>query len=492
MIMIKIRSNLLFKPLLLILPLLLTLTACGGSASDDGTTDPPVDEITVPGDTSLPEPLRTIEAGPDNYRSQLSALQPGDWLQLSAGTYRDGLPLRDLTGSPEHPIVISGPTSGEPAVFLARSGANTVSLRNVAHVVIRHLHLDGQQLNVAGVVAEANSDWSHHITLEHLRIRNHDRSQGNTGITTRSPAWNWVIRHNDIRDVGTGLYLGRPDGSGPFIGGLIENNFIADTLGYNMQIKHQRVRDLVPGMPTEPRQTVIRYNVFSKAARASSGAQARPNLLVGHWPPQGPGADDQYLIYANLFHENPHERLFQGEGNVALYNNVLINSGGDGVILFRHNDRPKNVQILHNTIVAGGFGIRIDQPDPDAAQQVAGNAVFAVNPLVLDPAVETDSNYLNTFSSAPTLLTKITTDLAELDLYPRSQALRHGGAEVSAPPLPQLERDYNHRPRQPGWYGAYASGDAVNPGRPEGIGPRVAGSGIQPHLSLSPLQPEKR
>lgn len=455
--------------------LLLTLTACGGSASDDGTTDPPVDEITVPGKTALPEPLHTIEAGPDNYRSQLSALQPGDWLQLSAGTYRDGLPLRDLAGNAAHPIVISGPTSGEPAVFLARSGANTISLRNVAHLVIRYLHLDGQQLNVAGVVAEANSGWSHHITLEHLSIRNHDRSQGNTGIITRSPTWDWIIRHNDIRDVGTGLYLGRPDGSAPFIGGLIENNFIVDTLGYNMQIKHQRERDLVPGMPTEPRQTVIRYNVFSKAARASSGAQARPNLLVGHWPPQGPGVDDQYLIYANLFYENPHEQLFQGEGHLALYNNLFINSRGDGLIVLRHNHVPKNISILHNTVVTAGFGIRIDQPDRDYQQRVAGNAVFAEQPLVLPRRVEQRGNYTAELATANERLVNPDAGLAGLDVYPRGYGLQSRDDPEWMVDLPDLDRDYNRRPRQPGWYGAYASGDPANPGRLEGVGPRVAG-----------------
>jgi hypothetical protein len=357
------------------------------------------------------------------------------------------------------------------------NGANTISLRNTAHLAIRRLHLDGRQLNVAGVVAEADSAWNHDILLEHLRIRHHDGAQGNSGITTRSPAWNWVIRRNDIRDVGTGLYLGRPDGTGPFIGGLIENNFIADTLGYNLQIKHQNVRALLPNMPVELRQTVIRYNVFSKARRASGGAQARPNLLVGHGPPEGPGADDRYLIHANLFHENPHERLFQGEGNVALFNNLFINTVGDALLVWDHNGRPKNVSILQNTIVAQGFGIRIDAPDPAFRQVVAGNAVFAGQPLLLDGAVEADMNYFNTRAAADAWLMVVDADLARLDLYPRAQALRHGGEGGSGFDLPHLDRDYNGRVRQPTFWGAYASADPLNPGRVEGIGPAVSGCG---------------
>ncbi|TVS19096.1 MAG: hypothetical protein EA417_01410 [Gammaproteobacteria bacterium] len=417
------------------------------------------------GEASRPAPLRMLEAGPENYRTAVSRLRPGDRLQLTPGQYRHGLRLHDLAGTAEHPIVISGPESGEPAVFLARSGANTVSLRDAAFLTIRHLTLDGQGLNVAGVVAEAPGAWTNDITLEHLRIRNHDGSQGNTGITTRAPAWNWVIRHNDIRDVGTGLYLGRPDGTGPFVHGLIEHNVIANTLGYNMQIKHQNVREPLPGMPTEPGETVIRYNVFSKAERSNSGARARPNLLVGHWPPEGAGAEDRYLIYGNLFHQNPYQRLFQGEGNVALYNNLFFNSHGDALLIWPHNDRPKDVHVLYNTVVARGFGIRIDAPDPAYEQLVAGNAVFAGNPLVLDGGVDNRSNHLDAFAAAGRLLTSVEPDLTRLDLFPRDQLLRRDAEEFRAPDFLHLDHDYNRWLRETAVWGAYASDHETNPGR---------------------------
>ena len=454
----------------------LLLAGCSGNSGSGTGAPDPADEAPAepaPGDSASVEPLRTIQAGPEDYRAALAGLQPGDWLQLEAGTYRHGLRLHGLSGTTEHPIVISGPESGEPAEFLARSGANTVSLRDAAHIKIRHLTLDGAQLNVAGVVAEASSSWTHDITLEHLRIRNHDVSQGNTGITTRSPAWNWVIRNNEIRDVGTGLYLGRPDGSGPFVAGLIENNLIAATLGYNMQIKHQNVRASVPGMPEEPRETVIRYNVFSKAERASGGGQARPNLLVGHWPPEGPGASDRYLIYGNLFHQNPHQRLFQGEGNVALYNNLFFNTYGDALLVWRHNDRPKQIHVLFNTIVAEGFGIRIDAPDPAYEQVVAGNAVFAGNPLAIEGAVAQNGNYSDTRARARDFLESPTPDLATLDLHPRAGALVYSGAALPDYGFPNLDRDYNGRPRALTPWGAYASQEDSNPGRTGGIGVNV-------------------
>ena len=415
-----------------------------------------------------PPPLRILYADPSNYRQKVRDLQAGDWLQLAPGEYPRPLRLHHLRGTAEHPIVVSGPPQGEPAVLLGRRGSNTISLIDAAHIVIRHLTLDGRQHNIAGVVAEGHGHYAHDITIEHLRIHNYDGSQGNSGIVTRVPAWNWVIRHNEIRDVGTGLYLGRSDGAGPFINGLLEHNFIAATMGYNAQIKHQNVRDRLPGMPTAPQQTIIRYNVFSKAERASSGAQARPNLLLGHWPPQGPGEHDRYLVYANLFYENPHERLFQGEGHLALYNNLFINRRGEGLIVLRHNHVPKNISILQNTVVAAGFGIRIDQPDRDYQQHVVGNAVFAEQPLVLPRRVEQHGNYTAELAAANSLLVNPDAGLAALDLYPRGYALQSRDDPGWMVDLPDLDRDYNHRPRQPGWYGAYASGDAVNPGRLEG------------------------
>ena len=51
-------------------------------------------------------------ASPDNYRRLLEVLRPGDTLMLAAGIYRDGLPVRNLSGELGRPITISGPRHG--------------------------------------------------------------------------------------------------------------------------------------------------------------------------------------------------------------------------------------------------------------------------------------------------------------------------------------------------------------------------------------------
>ena len=137
-----------------------------------------------------------------------------------------------------------------------------------------------------------------------------------------------MIRNNVIERVGTGMYLGNSDGSRPFVNGLIEHNVIIDTIGYNIQIKHQTSRPEIPGLTRGT--TIIRHNVFVKSQWFKNNEGARPNLLVGHPPDSGVGADELFLIYGNFFWKNPKEALFQGEGHIAFFNNVCVNPDNIG------------------------------------------------------------------------------------------------------------------------------------------------------------------
>ena len=70
------------------------------------------------------------------------------------------------------------------------------------------------------------------------------------GISTNgAPTWNWTIRGNTIIGAGTGMYLGNSDGANPFVAGVIERNVVRDTIGYNLQIKHQAPWPGISGCP---------------------------------------------------------------------------------------------------------------------------------------------------------------------------------------------------------------------------------------------------
>jgi len=318
-------------------------------------------------------------AGTDDYREHLRRLQPGDRLLLTSGDYLQGLPLHHLSGQAGEPIVIEAADPAAPPRFIARPRANTVSLVNVRHVVVRHLELDGRNLPVDAVKAEGHSRYADFITLEHLHIHDHAASQQNVGISTKCPAYGWIVRSNRIERVGTGMYFGDSDGSDPFIGGLIEFNQITQTLGYNLQIKHQTAPR--SGAFSRRQDTVIRHNLFSKSD-ALPGPLARPNVLLGHGALTGAGSDERYLVYGNVFLHNPSEALLQAEGRVAIYDNVFINGSGDAIRIQPHNDVPRDMDIFSNTVLASGTGIQVRRGEGTAyRQRVIANVVAAATPI---------------------------------------------------------------------------------------------------------------
>jgi hypothetical protein len=366
--------------------------------------------------------------------------------------YRQGLAVHQLNGTEAQAIVIQGPLGEHRAVFQARPGANTVSIIDSSYVVIRNLELDGGRTPVHAVVAEGSSRFAHHITLEGLYIHDHDANQQINGISTKCPAWNWRVAGNVILRTGTGMYFGDSDGGAPFVAGVIEYNVVAGSLGYNLQIKHQMARPHVPGMP-ERAETLVRHNFFQKSASSSAGKLARPNVLVGHWPHTGPGSEDRYSFYGNVFHENPTEALFQGEGNIAIYSNLFINSAGDALNIRAHNDVPKRIDIFRNTIVAKGVGISVTGADAAFPQRASANAVFASAPV---SGVQQSLNHAGTFLDAADYLVAPFAPLGTLDLSPLPDKLAAPAGTQVDDSLPDSAFDFAGRIYARPVFGAYA------------------------------------
>lgn len=409
---------------------------------------------------------RMLTANPTNYAAIVPTLKAGDTLVLEPGIYRDsgmpGLRLRDLNGTAAAPITIMGdPTKPRP-VLQGRGDVNTVRFGNSSYIVLRWLEVDSLNLGGDGVRAEAPT---HHITLEDLVIKGVGPDQLTVGISTNGgTSWNWIIRRCVIDGAGTGLYLGNSPGDQPFIGGIIENNLVTNSLGYNMQIKHQLANFYpnLPGMPTGPSVTIIRNNVFHKSANSSGGGNARPNLLVGAFPASGPGSSDRYEIYGNLLFQNPTEALFQGEGTFAFHHNLLVNTAGsDAVVVMRHNGDVRNIDIFNNTILASGSGIRVSGGAAGFTQRVIGNAVFAATPI--SGGVQT-ANLTDSQANAGNHVSNATPTLGQLDLYPRTGAMQ--GAAIDAAGLSgytDWNRDFNRQSATGTFRGAY-SGSGTNPG----------------------------
>ena len=230
-----------------------------------------------------------FKANPSNYRNVLRGLKPGDTVALAPGKY-PSLYLADLNGTTEAWITIQGPASGQPAVIAGVPNSNTVEIVNCSYLAIEGLRIDSRGISGAfGISVKGKQNRTHDIRIEGNTLVGQNGDQQTDGISTKAPTWGWIIRGNQIISAGTGIYLGDSDGTAPFVHGLIENNLIQDTIGYNLEIKDQISLPPVPGMPLEPTHTIIRNNVFIKDDQPSPDGN-RPNLLVGAFPAIGCGS----------------------------------------------------------------------------------------------------------------------------------------------------------------------------------------------------------
>jgi hypothetical protein len=192
----------------------------------------------------------TYNGNPSNYRSLLTQLRPGDTLVLASGNY-SLLPITGLQGTTAAWITITGPASGPPAVILGNACCNAVQILNSSYLAIKNLTVDSMGLDSDGINAHSGlANLTHDILIEGNTLINQGATQQIVGINTKTPTWGWIIRRNTIIGAGTGIYLGNSDGTMPFIGGLIENNVVKGSSGYDLQIKFQLPRPTtIAGMP---------------------------------------------------------------------------------------------------------------------------------------------------------------------------------------------------------------------------------------------------
>jgi hypothetical protein len=359
-----------------------------------------------------------IQADPSNYRTRLRALKPGDTLILAAGRY-PGLPITALNGTPDAWITITGPAAGAPAVIIGTEERNTVEILNSSYLSLENLRIDSLGIPGAfGISARGHEDnLTHHIRIQGNTFVGQNGGQQTDAISTKTATWGWVIRYNRILGAGTGIYLGDSDGTQPFVDGIIENNLIADTIGYNMEIKDQIAIPSFAGMPVGPTTTIIRNNVFIKSDQPSPDGD-RPNLLVGAFPTAGAGSLNMYDIYGNFFFHNHREALFQGSGRLSLHDNIFVDGpyGYPAVVLTKQNYPLKVANVYNNTVYTSGRGIYFGTRAV-VADAVAGNLVFAATPIAGSITNQFD-NIVDSVAHASIYVKSPSFDLGSMDFYP--------------------------------------------------------------------------
>lgn len=396
---------------------------------------------------------RTLEAGPSDYRDVLLTLMPGDTLRLRPGNYVRGLPIR-VSGTEGSCIVLEALDPADRPLFEGSDSFNIIAIHGASWVIVRNFDIDGMGRAGFGVASQGGESMpTHHVLVEGMHMVGLGGDQQIVGVSTKSPAWDWVIRGNRIVGAGTGMYLGNSTGDEPFIRGVVELNTVLDTIGYNAQIKHQNPRPSIAGMPGDGSETLIRWNVFSKSSGSSTGGSARPNLLLGHLPLSGDGQNDRYLVYGNFFYDNATEMLLQAEGNLAIYNNVFVNPNGGALTIRPHNDVPRLVDVFFNTIVAEGRGLNVSGGDAGFAQRVRYNAIYGPMPLRADDEL---GNVLGSSADAASVFENASAAPGSgLDLHATGSAL---DMRVDSSELPDVRgnfTDFDGRTRTGSRVGAY-------------------------------------
>lgn len=410
-----------------------------------------------------------IAATPANYKDLINTLKPGDTLKLGPGTY----PLLSLTGvagTASSRITIEGPASGTPATITINPASpgccNIVQLANVSYVSLRNLRIDSALVDaIDGVNARG---LTHNVMVENCTFVGQGSHQQTVAISTKGTAHSWTVRGNTIIEAGTGMYFGNSDGAYPFVNGLVENNLIVDSIGYNAQFKFQSPYAQPAGLGAGPYKTVIRNNVFIKNKPQSAWPATfvdgpRPNLLVGGFPTSGYGMNDSYEIYGNFFYENKDgESLFQGSGWVSLHDNVFVGGTRAGMSLQNHDLPLRRAYVYNNTIYARGLGISVAPVATLEDSLVVGNAVFTDQGI---SAPTQRDNVIDMPANAATHVTQPSYVLGTMDFYPKAGRLKGAALDLSKMTgHVDYNRDFNGTSKGAFEYrGAYA-GEGANPG----------------------------
>src|SRR5215470_7823821 len=113
----------------------------------------------------------TINANPSNYKAAVSALNPGDTLNLAAGTY-PRLNVRGVNGTSAAWITIQGPATGSPAVITVETGnegcCNLVQLGSTSYLALKNLTVDSA--NTFAIDGVNSDDTTHDILVENCNF----------------------------------------------------------------------------------------------------------------------------------------------------------------------------------------------------------------------------------------------------------------------------------------------------------------------------------
>jgi hypothetical protein len=384
-----------------------------------------------------------------SFEAAVESLEPGDTLIVHGGTYSEsGRISITVKGTPAAPVAIIGAAGESPPLITRPAGAkaqNTINIEGATHLTIKGLEISSN----GGDGVNLNSSPSH-ITLEDLHI--HDI---HVGVNFRSDMDHITVRRCHIHDTngtGEGMYVGCNHAKCRVSDSLLEGNWIHDTKnatqGDGIEIKRGSYNNVI-------RDNVIHDTRFPCILLYGTEGKAR-NVVEGNvmWSCGDSG--------------------IQVAADAVVRNNIILDSPANGLNSQPHQEvTPKDLELVHNTIVGGSPCVRIASWANQPGMVFANNAIYCASGGFKVASLAGVTVTGNVFSpAAPAVFLPAgylvggaaTDDMvapAQKDVYPKpgSKLVDAGDAKW------QTAVDFNGTPRtgQPE-AGAYTFAAAGNPG----------------------------
>jgi hypothetical protein len=299
-------------------------------------------------------PIRVIkhtDTNGDSLVKAVAALQPGDQLQISAGTYS----IQRMWD-----IRVSG-TADAPVWIVAEEGAQVVITRpdarqNVVNIgqggPVKYLCLRGVEITGGSHglrLGQCSDVWIDRCHIHHTANVNLSANSANTRrlFLTRN--------HNHHGGGhGEGMYLGANNGEHIMSESVIALNHIHDCFGDQgdgIEVKQGSWGNLI----------------------------AENNVHDTHYPcitVYGTAGKPVNIIERNLCRRSD-DHAMQVQGEAIVRNNVLMNAKGAGFASTDHQGKSLNLQVLHNTIINASHAFSGSSWDSRQGMILANNVLYS-------------------------------------------------------------------------------------------------------------------
>lgn len=303
----------------------------------------------------------TVAPG-DDIAAVVSTLGPGDVITFTGGTYEleNTLRITEAIGEPGNPVILTSGNTG--AVLKAIEGDTVFVLADSQNVTIENLIFEGGELweeEGGGGVVLSNSSG---VTFRNNIVRNVRgdllRLSGDTS--------DLVINDNELKltSAGTGIYVGCGDGSCWMSNSEIFHNLVHDTGTEENNRSGIYLEDGCQGNVIHD-NTV--FNTTSLGIRVESTQLGDHNTVEGN------------AVWSTRSHG------IEVLGEAVVRNNVVFETGGNGIRSTDAISDFQNVRITYNTVaLTGDWGVYLDGWSDKPGMVFSSNVIANITGRALD------------------------------------------------------------------------------------------------------------